>query len=97
MTSFEERIIECIDRGMAPLGRSCTRAILWHIEKNSRMKLSDIPSKPELFVEALEDILGPGAITVERMIVKQVNSEFGIVGMATGLEEAIARARKVSE
>ncbi|MDG6994569.1 MAG: hypothetical protein JRN52_01490 [Nitrososphaerota archaeon] len=95
--SFEDKIIECIDKGMASIGESATKAILWHIEQNSHLKLKEISSKPEQFVNALKDILGPGATTVERLIVREVNSTFKITGKVESFTEAVARARKANK
>ena len=95
--SFEDKILECVDIGMASLGKSVTKAIIWHIEQNSHLKLKDIPSKPNKFVEALEDILGPGAAMVERMIVMEVKAAFRIAGKAESFQEAVARARAVNK
>ncbi len=60
--SFEDKILGCVDRGMASLGESATKAILWHIEHNSRLKRKEIPTKPKEFIEALKEMLGPGGV-----------------------------------
>ena len=95
--SFEDKILECVDIGMASLGKSVTKAIIWHIEQNSHLKLKDIPSKPKQFVEALEDILGPGAATIERMIVREVITAFRIAGNIDSFQQAVARARMANK
>lgn len=91
--SFDERILKCIEKGMAPIGESSTKAILWHIEKNYQLKLSGIPSKPKLFLDALEKILGPGTPMVEKMIVSRIRSEFNIPGNVESLVEAVKIAK----
>lgn len=80
---------------MASFGESATKAILWHIERNSHLKLKEIPAKPGLFIKALKEMLGPGSWTVERMIVREIDSAFNITSKAESFEEAVTRARKV--
>ena len=96
-TSFNDKILKCIEKGMAPIGESARNAILWHIEKNSQLKLSEIPSNPKLFLDALEKILGPGTPMVEKMIVRQIRSEFDIPSNIESLVEALKIARQVNK
>ncbi len=95
--SFDERILKCIEKGMAPIGESARNAILWHIEKNNQLKLSEIPSNPKLFLDALEKILGHGTFVVEKMIVRQIESEFDIPGNIESLVEVVKIARQVNK
>ena len=91
--NFEDKILGCVDRGMATLGESAAKAILWHIERNSRLKRKEIPTKPKQFINALKEMLGPGASVVERLIVRELHSAFGIAGSLESFAEAVARAR----
>jgi hypothetical protein len=94
-SSFEDKILGCVDRGMASLGESARQAILWHIERNSRVKRKEIPTKPQEFIKALKEMLGPGASLVERLIVREVHLAFGIAGSLESFAGVVSRARGV--
>ncbi|MDH2901656.1 MAG: hypothetical protein PXY39_11875 [archaeon] len=94
-SSFEDKILGCVDRGMASLGESARQAILWHIERNSHVKRKEIPTKPKQFIDALKVMLGPGVYLVERLIVREVHLAFGIAGSLESFGGAVSRARGV--
>lgn len=79
---------------MRSIGESAIMAILWHIEQNSQLKLTDIMTETEQFLGALKKILGPGAVMMERIIVRQIVLEFKIPGSVEGLSEALKLARR---
>lgn len=81
---------------MAQIGESAMFAILWHIEQNDQLKLSDITSKPKLFLDALSNILGSGAVLVEKMIVREIRSEFHLPSNVESLSVALRLAREAN-
>ena len=93
--SFEDRVLECIDRGLSSLGKSTRQSIYWHIEHQYGLKREYIPGRPKEFIKALKTLFGPGASPLERMIVREMNSAFKVVKKAESFEEAVAQARKV--
>lgn len=94
--SFDDKVLECVENGMAQIGESSARAILWHIEKDNHLPPKEIASNPKRFIASLEKILGPGATIVEKMIVRQIVSKFKIPEDVQSLAEAVERARAVS-
>ncbi|MHB2035689.1 MAG: hypothetical protein ACYCPW_02985 [Nitrososphaerales archaeon] len=95
--SFEDKILECVDRGMASLGESATKAILWHIEQNSHLKHKEIPTKPQQFNDALKKMLGPGATVLETTIVREMKMKFSIRASTETFEKAVSDAKSTVE
>ena len=91
--SFEDKVLECVERGLSSLGESTRQSIYWHIEHEYGLKHEQIPGRPKEFTKALKTLFGPGASSLERMIVREINSEFKITG-SESFEKAVALARK---
>ena len=58
------------------MGRA--RIVYWYQENEQGLKKEEIPDKPEEFITGLEKIYGSGARVIERLIVSEMASEFGI-------------------
>ncbi len=94
--SFDDKILECVQSGLAQIGESSAKAILWHIEKDNHLNPLEVASNPKRFMAMLQKILGPGATIVEKMIVKQIISKFKIPEDVRSFAEAVERARAVN-
>lgn len=94
--SFDDKILECVENGLAQIGESSAKAILWHIEKDNHLSPQEIASNPKRFMASLEKILGPGATIVEKMIVRQIISKFKIPEDVQSFAGAVERARAVN-
>ena len=92
--TFYHRVLECVDRGMAPVGESARQAIYWHIEHSQHLKRDEIPRKPTQFIKALEEMLGPGAKTLEKTIVGEMKREFNLNHGTVSFEKAVMEAAK---
>lgn len=93
--SPENRILECIDRGMGTLGESSRAAIYWHIGHTCGVTREQIPRNPRKFRECLESILGLGAGILEKLIVQEIRSAFKIPAKVESLEESVKKAMAV--
>ena len=91
---LEGRILGCVDRGLLAIGESARRAIYWHMEQDKHMRRESFAKEPRKFIEALEGMFGPGAATLEKAIVREMKTEFGISGDAEGFEEAVEEASR---
>ena len=90
--SPEQKVLECIDRGMGSLGESSKAAIYWHIEHTYGVARGEIPRNAQKFRRSLEALFGLGAAVLERLIVMEIRSEFKIPSKVESLEEAIKKA-----
>ena len=94
--TFHQRVLECVDRGMAPVGESARQAIYWHIANNQNLKREEIPRKSGQFIKALEAMLGTGAKTIEKGIVMELRREFDLSHDAENFEHALKEAEAKS-
>ena len=75
----EQRILQCIDEALGTLGKSGRKALLLHLEKRTGIKRNEIPTNPEMFSNELNLILGrQGAVLVSKLIVKKLQTGFGL-------------------
>ena len=75
--SFEELLLESVDKGFSSLGETCKQAIYFHLEKKFKLTKQDIPSRIEDFTEAMENIFGAGAKVLEIRIMKNLFQNMG--------------------
>jgi hypothetical protein len=71
-TSFEKTLLVAIDEGLSSLGDSPKQAILFHLENSFKLTRTRIPMNLTGFVKALEEIFGPGASYLEKLILKNL-------------------------
>lgn len=60
------------------LGESVRGAIYYHIERTFHIRREQIPKRLEAFHEALQGMLGEGAMVVERLIAKNLYAKLGL-------------------
>jgi len=60
------------------LGESVRGAIYYHIERTFQIRREEIPKRLEAFHEALQGMLGEGAMVVERLIAKNLYAKLGL-------------------
>ncbi|MHB2035686.1 MAG: NitrOD5 domain-containing protein [Nitrososphaerales archaeon] len=88
----EQKVLECVDRGLGSLGESSKQAVYWHLGVLYNMRRIDIPRNPQKFKKSLESIFGLGASILERVIVTEIRSAFDIPDEVESLEQAIKLA-----
>lgn len=69
---FQRAFLEAVEEGLSSLGDSPKEAILFHLEDSFKIKREEIPQNLSEFKKALEKIFGPGAVYLERLILKRL-------------------------
>jgi len=78
--NFNERVISCVTRSIdAKYGEGVRQVLFWKFQDVTGLQVSDIPIKPQLFVECIQRIFGVGARSIERTITDETCHEFKIV------------------
>ncbi len=67
-----------VERGLSVLGESIAQVIFYHMDKKYSLKRHEILKKPDRFVEALQDMFGSGAATIEKLIIESICSSIGL-------------------
>ena len=86
--SPQEKLVECIDRALAPLGKTFSAILYWQVKMHSGLDKNQIPLHPVLFGSELQRFLGRGHVLVEYMIVKEIVSAFFIDSPCQNLQQA---------
>jgi len=77
-TNFEEIFLVAIEEGLSSLGNSPKQAIFFHLENSFKIRKTNIPTNLVGFAKALEEIFGPGALYLEKLIVKRLYEKLGL-------------------
>jgi len=78
-TDVEQKILQCVDEALGTLGKSGRKALFLHLEKSAGIQRKEISTKPELFCNELNLILGrQGAVPIKKLIVKKLLTDFGL-------------------
>ncbi|MEM3536193.1 MAG: hypothetical protein QXF44_00290 [Candidatus Bathyarchaeia archaeon] len=76
----ENKISKIIDRVLRQVfGEEATVLIYKHLEKNYSLKRDEIADKIEVFARGLEDFLSSGAYVIERKILEDIYSSYGLL------------------
>ena len=75
---FNKILLSAVDEGLCLLGDSPKQAVLFHLESSFQMKEENIPGNLTEFKKALEGIFGPGAVYLEKAIVRRLNEKLGL-------------------
>lgn len=75
-----EKICKIIDRVMRHVfGDEATRLIYRYLENNYSVRRDEIADKIDLFAKGLEDFLKSGAYVIERKILEDIYSSYGLL------------------
>ena len=78
-TKFDEKLVSITEKVLKQVfGEDATASICKYLEKNYRLKLEEIPSKPYVFSKALESYLDSGATVIESIILENLCSNSGV-------------------
>ncbi|MGB9741059.1 MAG: hypothetical protein ACP5IM_04190 [Candidatus Bathyarchaeia archaeon] len=77
-SEFSKIILSTVDESLSTLGDSPKQAIMFHLENSFNIKKETIPTNITDFVKALEEIFGPGASYLEKLIVKHINAKLSL-------------------
>ena len=69
---LQRMLAKSIEEALDSLGGNAGQVILYHIEKEYSLKVDDMIESPDSFVEALQDMFGLGAFTLEQIVVETV-------------------------
>jgi hypothetical protein len=74
---FKRFLLEAVDEGLSSLGNSSKRILYSHLDKGFKIKKQEIPEKIEAFADAIENIFGVGAGSIEILIMKRLHDKAG--------------------
>ncbi len=72
LQEFDEALLEAIDFAFYSLGRSCRRALYFHLKTTFHLARRQIPKKVEEFDDALRMIFKIGAVFLEKLILAKL-------------------------
>lgn len=76
----DEKLFKIIDRVLTQVfGEEATRLIYKHLEKNYSLRSDEIAEKIDVFAAGLEDFLRSGAYVIERKILEDIYSSYGLL------------------
>ncbi|MBE0520097.1 hypothetical protein IBX35_03540 [Candidatus Bathyarchaeota archaeon] len=75
-----DKILKIVDRVLNQVfGKEATRLIYRHLESNYSVKRGEIAEKIDVFAKGLEEFLSSGAYVVERKILEDMYSSYGLL------------------
>ena len=76
----EDKISKSIDKVLKQVfGEEATHLIYRHLENNYSLKRNEIAEKIEVFATGLEEFLRSGAYVIERKILEDIYSNYGLL------------------
>ncbi len=76
----EEKISEIVDRVLKQVfGEEATLLIYRYLKNKYSLKQDEIADKIEVFAQGLEEFLKSGAYVIERKILKDIHSSYGLL------------------
>jgi len=69
---FDDALLGAVDFAFCSLGKSCRRALYFHLETTFRLPRRQIPERLEEFDEALRIIFKSGATFLEKLILRKL-------------------------
>jgi len=76
----EDKISKIIDRVLRQVfGEEATLLIYKHLESNYSLKRDEIAEKIDIFAKGLEEFLRSGAYVIERKILDDIYSSYGLL------------------
>ena len=75
---FKCLLVKAVDESLSFLGDSAKCSIYFHLETSFGMKREEIPKKPEVFAEKLEELFKEGSCYIKRLILKRLYESAGL-------------------
>ena len=80
MSKEEDKIFKVIDKVLDQIfGKEATHLIYRYLENNYSIKPEEISEKIDLFAKGLEEFLKTGAYAIERKILEDIYSSYGLL------------------
>lgn len=77
--SFNEQVIQSVIKSLdTRFGASLTQVLFWKFQENTKLRISDIPLKPDLFIECVRNVFGAGSGAIERTLTEGISHDFSI-------------------
>ena len=76
--NFKEILLAAVQESLSSLGDSPKQAILFHLQDTFKIEMEHIPENITEFAKALEKIFGPGALYLEKLILKHLHEKLGL-------------------
>jgi hypothetical protein len=76
--NFKEILLAAVEESLSSLGDSPKQAILFHLQDTFKIEVEHIPENITEFAKALEKIFGPGAVYLEKLILKSLYEKLGL-------------------
>jgi hypothetical protein len=71
---FDRLVLEAVDQAFQSLGGGVTQALWYYIERTAGLRREEVPQRMEELFVALDRLLGPGALVLKRLIVRNLHS-----------------------
>jgi len=76
----EDKISKIVDRALRQIfGEEATLLIYKHLESKYSVKRDQISEKIDIFAKGLEEFLSSGAYVIERKILEDIYSSYGLI------------------
>jgi hypothetical protein len=75
---FNDALLRAVDFAFDSLGKSCTQALYFHLQKTFHVGRAEIPEKVEEFRDAVRLIFKNGAIFLEKLILEKLCENLGV-------------------
>lgn len=76
LKDFEREVLACVEKALGSFGQTVRVSIFYHIENDFSFPTEKAASEPHLFMQKLTKIFGVGARTIERMLVREIETTF---------------------
>jgi hypothetical protein len=71
--------MDCITRAIeSKFGEGVRQVIYWKFQEVTKLEVSDIPKKPQIFIDTIRLVFGTGSVSIERTITERICHEFKI-------------------
>lgn len=75
---FDCLLVKAVDESLNFLGESAKFSIYFHLKVSFGLKREEIPKKPEVFAEKLEELFRDGSKYIKRIILKRLFESVGL-------------------
>jgi len=75
---FKCLLVKAVDESLNCLGDSVRYSIYFHLEYTFGIKREEIPKKPEIFADKLEELFKDGSCFIKKLILKRLYESVGL-------------------
>jgi hypothetical protein len=78
MDTFDDALVQAVDEALMSFGESVKKIIYFHLNNKYSISREDIPKKPEIFVLAIQSLLGMGASSIVILVLTILCKKYGL-------------------